>query len=67
MATTADEVWELFGELFQSQKETERLLQEQSQQSDRRFRETERLIEEQSQRVDEQLGKRGLRRSFVGF
>ena len=28
MATTADEVWQLLGELIQSQKETERLLQE---------------------------------------
>jgi hypothetical protein len=45
MATTADEVWQLLGELIQSQKET-----------DRRFRETERLIKEQNKRVDEQLG-----------
>jgi len=28
MATTADEVWQLLGELIQFQKETERLLQE---------------------------------------
>jgi hypothetical protein len=68
MATTADEVWQLLGELIQSQKETDRLLQEQSQESDRRFqetdrrfRETERLLKEQSQRVDEQLGKLGNR------
>jgi len=68
MATTADEVWQLLGELIQSQKETdrrfqetERLLQEQSQESDRRFRETERLIKEQNKRVDEQLGKLGNR------
>jgi hypothetical protein len=40
MATTANEVWQLLGELIQAQKETERLLQEQSQESDRRFRET---------------------------
>lgn len=61
MATTADEVWQLLGELIQSQKETERLLQEQSQESDRRFQETERLIKEQNKRVDEQLGKLGNR------
>ena len=68
MATTADEVWQLLGELIQSQKETdrrfqetERLLQEQSKESDRRFRETERLIKEQNKRVDEQLGKLGNR------
>ena len=61
MTTTADEVWQLLGELIQSQKETERLLQEQSQESDRRFRETERLIKEQNKRVDEQLGKLGNR------
>lgn len=68
MATTADEVWELLGELIQAQKETERLLQEQSQKSDRRFqetdrrfRETERVIKEQNKRVDEQLGKLGNR------
>ncbi len=68
MATTADEVWQLLGELIQAQKETERLLQEQSQESDRRFqetdrrfRETERVMKEQNQRVDEQLGKLGNR------
>jgi hypothetical protein len=61
MATTADEVWKLLGELIQAQKETERLLQEQSQESDRRFRETERVMKEQNQRVDEQLGKLGNR------
>jgi hypothetical protein len=61
MATTANEVWQLLGELIQAQKETERLLQEQSQESDRRFRETERVMKEQNQRVDEQLGKLGNR------
>jgi hypothetical protein len=57
MATTADEVWQLLGELIQSQKETDRRFQE----SDRRFQETERLIKEQNKRVDEQLGKLGNR------
>ncbi len=61
MATTADEVWQLLGELIKSQKETEQLFKEQSRESDRRFRETERLIKEQNQRVDEQLGKLGNR------
>jgi hypothetical protein len=68
MATAADEVWKLLRELIQAQKETERLLQEQSQESDhrfqetdRRFRETERVMKEQNQRVDEQLGKLGNR------
>ena len=40
MATTADEVWELLGELIQSHKET-----------DRRFQETERLIKEQNKNL----------------
>ena len=68
MVTTADEVWQLLGELIQSQKETEQLFKEQTretdrrfQESDRRFRETERLIKEQNKRVDEQLGKLGNR------
>ncbi|PNK15530.1 hypothetical protein CEP08_11775, partial [Cylindrospermopsis raciborskii S05] len=37
MATTADEVWKLLGELIESQKETER-----------KFQETERFLREQS-------------------
>ena len=50
MATTVDEVWQLLGELIQAQKETERLLQEQSQKPDR-----------QIQSVNEQIGKLGNR------
>lgn len=57
MATTADEVWQLLGELIQAQKETERLLNEQREETNRRFQETERLLKEQSQRVDQQLGQ----------
>ncbi|MGA1623590.1 MAG: hypothetical protein ACO36E_12825 [Synechocystis sp.] len=57
MATTADEVWQLLGELIQAQKETERQLKEQREETDRRFQETERLLKEQSQRVDQQLGQ----------
>ena len=49
MATTADEVWQLLGELIQAQKETERFLKEQSQETERRFQESERLLREQSQ------------------
>jgi hypothetical protein len=75
MATTADEVWQLLGELVQAQKEqreeSERMRQEaermrqeadrRSQEMDRRFQETERLLKEQSQRLDEQIGKLGNR------
>jgi hypothetical protein len=49
MATTADEVWQLLGELIQSQKETDRRFQE----SDRHFQETEQLLKEQSQATDQ--------------
>ncbi|EFA68252.1 hypothetical protein [Cylindrospermopsis raciborskii] len=59
MATTADEVWKLLGELIESQKETERkfqeterFLREQSQETDRKFQETERFLREQSQETD---------------
>ncbi|OBU77020.1 hypothetical protein [Cylindrospermopsis raciborskii] len=59
MATTADEVWKLLGELIESQKETERkfqeterFLREQSQETDRKFQETDRLLREQSQETD---------------
>jgi hypothetical protein len=55
MSTTADEVWQLLGELIESQKETERLLKEQSQESDRRFRETEHFLKQQSQETDRLL------------
>jgi hypothetical protein len=62
MATTADEVWALLGQLVESQKETERLLQESKletdrrmQETDRHMQETERLLKEQSQKTDEQI------------
>lgn len=57
MATTADEVWRLLGELIESQKETDRRFQE----TDRRFRETEKLLKQQNQQLNEQLGKLGNR------
>jgi hypothetical protein len=62
MATTADDVWRILGELAEAQKETERLLKEQSQESERRFQEserrlleTERLLTAQSQKTDRQI------------
>jgi hypothetical protein len=69
MATTADEVWQLLGELIQAQKETERrfqegehrfqeterLLKEQSQETEHRFQETERFLKEQNQETDRQI------------
>jgi hypothetical protein len=62
MATTADDVWRLLGELAEAQKETERKFQESDrrfresdrrfQESNRRFQETERLLKEQSQETE---------------
>ncbi len=48
MATTADDVWRLLGELVTAQKETEKRFQE----AEIRFQETERLLKEQSQEAD---------------
>jgi hypothetical protein len=59
MSTTAEEIWELLGELIKAQKETDRILREQSQETDRKFQETDRkfqetdrLLREQSQETD---------------
>ncbi len=52
MTTTADDVWRLLGELVTAQKETERILKEQSLETDRRFQETERILKEQSLETD---------------
>ena len=57
MANTAEEVWQLLGELIEAQKETERRFQE----GERRFAETERLLKEQNKKTDEQIGKLGNR------
>ncbi len=57
MATTADDVWRLLGELAAAQKETERRFQE----TDRQLEETRRLIKQQNQHLNEQLGKLGNR------
>jgi hypothetical protein len=37
MATTADNVWRLLGELVEAQKETRQIITEQSQETDRLF------------------------------
>jgi len=62
MTTTADDVWRLLAELTAAQKETERLLKEQSQEADQRrkeadhrLKETERLLKEQGQETDRQI------------
>jgi hypothetical protein len=64
MATTADDVWRLLGELATAQKETERRFQETErrfQEADRQLEETRRLIKQQNQHLNEQLGKLGNR------
>ncbi len=62
MANTAEEVWQLLGELVTAQKETERrfqeterILKEESLKTDLRFQETERLLKEESQKTDRQI------------
>ena len=62
MATTADDVWRILGELAEAQKETEALLKHQAQESDRRFQESERrfqetqhLLTQQAQETDRQI------------
>ena len=64
MANTAEEVWQLLGELVQAQKETERrfqeterILKEQSLETDRRMQETDRQIKQ----VNQQIGNLGNR------
>ena len=46
MATTYEDVLNLFREVAESQKETERLMKEQSQETDRKFQETDRKFQE---------------------
>jgi ribosomal protein L9 len=63
MATTADEVWALLGQLIESQKEsrqeTERQMRESRQETERQMREsrqeTERQMRESRQEVDREL------------
>ncbi len=54
MATTADDVWRLLGELAVAQKETDRHMQEtdrRMQETDRRMQETDRRMQETDQRI----------------
>jgi hypothetical protein len=62
MTTTADDVWQLLAELVTAQKETERILKEQSQETDRRFQETDRRFQEtdrQITRLSKEIGNLG--------
>jgi hypothetical protein len=64
MATTADDVWRILGELAEAQKETEALLKHQAQESDRRFQENDRRFREtdrQIRQVNRQIGDLGNR------
>ncbi|OPH10928.1 hypothetical protein [Cylindrospermopsis raciborskii] len=53
MSTTAEEIWELLGELIKVQKETDRLLREQSQETNRKFQETDRKFQETDKKFQE--------------
>ncbi|MGF1568831.1 MAG: DUF3782 domain-containing protein, partial [Nodosilinea sp.] len=55
MATTADDVWRLLGELVEAQKETDRKFQDTDrkfQDTDRKFQDTDRLLKVQSQEIE---------------
>ncbi|MGI0480102.1 DUF3782 domain-containing protein [Geminocystis sp. CENA526] len=52
MVNTAEEVWQLLGELINAQKETERIIKEQSLETERRSQETERILKEQFQETE---------------
>ncbi|MGK7945336.1 MAG: hypothetical protein AB4058_12785, partial [Microcystaceae cyanobacterium] len=49
MSTTADDIWQILAELANSQKETERILRAERQETERRFQETERILREERQ------------------
>lgn len=53
MATTADDVWRILGELAESQKETEALLKHQAQETDRQIRQVNRQIGDLGNRLGE--------------
>jgi Holliday junction resolvase-like predicted endonuclease len=57
MTTTYDEVLELFRQVAESQRETERLLKEQSLEADRRFREGDRKLNKLEALFTSQWGK----------
>ena len=52
MATTYEDILNLFRETDRKFQNTERLLKEQFQETDRKFQDTERLLKEQSQETD---------------
>ncbi len=54
MTTTADDVWRLLAELAEAQKETEHILREERQETQRRFQETERILREQREEGERQ-------------
>jgi len=53
MTTTADEVWQLLAELTKAQKETERLLQAQSQDAEQRSKDAEKRFKKTEQQLRE--------------
>jgi len=55
MANTAEEVWQLLGELVQAQKETERRFQETERILKEQSLETERILKEQSLETDRRM------------
>jgi hypothetical protein len=59
MTTTADDVWKLLAELATAQKETERILQEQSLETNRRMEETDRQIRQMSKEIGALGGRWG--------
>lgn len=61
MATTADDVWRLLGELAEAQKETERQLQQTKQILQEETTATRQLLRQQNQQFNEQMGKLGNR------
>jgi hypothetical protein len=62
MTTTADDVWKILAELAEAQKETERILKQQSLETDRRMQETDRRMQEtdrQIKRLSKEIGNLG--------
>jgi hypothetical protein len=73
MATTADDVWRLLGELTEAQQETERtfqetdrLLKEQSQETDRQIQATIQENRQANQQLSDQLGALGNQLAVLG-
>ncbi|MGA1476459.1 MAG: hypothetical protein ACO4AI_15125, partial [Prochlorothrix sp.] len=55
MATTPEEVWQLLGELVQSQRETDRKLREFSEAAAQRSQEIDRRLKESGEETDRKL------------